>query len=74
MANAAALRLRNPEVIGPIAAASPEVATALIDAAIGMDFNSKPRVILPEAHPDGETAVLDLSFEPMRTSRYFLPG
>lgn len=61
-------------VIGPIAAASPEVAVALIDAAIGMDFSSTPRVILPEAHRDGETVLLKLGFEPTRTSRYFVRG
>ncbi len=61
-------------VIGPIAAASPEVATALIDAAIGMQFSSTPRVILPEAHRDGETVLLNLGFAPTRTSRYFFRG
>ena len=48
--------------------------TLHFSAAIGMDFSSPPRVILPEAHRDCETVLLKLGFEPTRTSRYFFRG
>ncbi len=61
-------------VIGPIAATSTEVASALISAALDLDFDSMPRVILPDAHALGECALIELGFAPVRTSRYFIRG
>lgn len=63
-----------PSVIGPFAADTPEVAEALLDAALDLPFDGVPRVLLPEAHVDGESLMAQAGFEPFRTSRYFVRG
>lgn len=63
-----------PGVIGPFAAETPEVAEALLDAALDLSFDGVPRVLLPEAHGDGESLMAKAGFEPFRTSRYFVRG
>lgn len=63
-----------PSVIGPFAADTPEVAEALLDAALDLSFDGTPRVLLPEAHEDGESLMAKAGFEPFRTSRYFVRG
>lgn len=61
-------------VIGPFVATTPEVAAALLDAALDLPFDGAPRVLLPEAHGDGESLMALAGFEPLRTSRYFVRG
>jgi predicted N-acetyltransferase YhbS len=63
-----------PVLIGPIAASSREVAGDLIDAALDLEFKAAPRLILPEAHGDGEELVIAMGFGAFRTSRYFIWG
>ncbi|WP_031497609.1 GNAT family N-acetyltransferase [Bryobacter aggregatus] len=61
-------------VIGPMAAATPEIALALLDAALDLPFEAMPRVLLPDGHAAGETALLRLGFVPVRVSRYLYHG
>lgn len=63
-----------PVVIGPFAASSPEVARDLLDAALDLDYKASPRVILPDAHAEGETLLIAMGFGAFRTSRYFIWG
>jgi predicted N-acetyltransferase YhbS len=61
-------------VIGPFAAETREVAGDLLDAALELEYRSKPRVLLPEAHFDGETLMVEMGFVPVRTSRWLVRG
>ncbi len=53
-------------VIVPFVASMPEVEEALLDGA--------PRVLLPEAHGNGESQMALAGFGPLRPSRYFVRG
>jgi GNAT superfamily N-acetyltransferase len=61
-------------VLGPFAASSKSVAADLLHAAIQLDFAATPRVLLPDAHPDAESLMIEAGFTPFRTSRYFTQG
>jgi N-acetylglutamate synthase-like GNAT family acetyltransferase len=63
-----------PVVIGPVAADSPEAAADLIHHALTLDYIDNPRVLLPEAHEQGEALMAACGFSPVRTSRYFIRG
>ena len=60
--------------IGPWIAKSPSAAAALLGTLVPLYGPAGPRVILPEAHAEGESLLIHAGFAPARTSRYFLRG
>lgn len=63
-----------PHIVGPFAAANPEAAADLLDAALDFEWAAAPRVMLAEAHQNGEELMISSGFEPLRTSRFYVRG
>jgi N-acetylglutamate synthase-like GNAT family acetyltransferase len=61
-------------ILGPFAATSRVAAADLLHAALQLDFAATPRVLLPDAHPEAESLMIEAGFAPFRTSRYFTLG
>jgi GNAT superfamily N-acetyltransferase len=62
------------ETIGPWVASDPESAEALLAAALPLQFESGPRVLIPGANSSGSALLLRYGFSPQRALRHMRRG
>ena len=63
-----------PQTIGPWAARGPAEAEALLAAALALDFEEAPRVLIPGANSHGAGLLLRYGFSPQRALRHMRLG
>ena len=63
-----------PQTIGPWAARGPATAEALLGAALALDFEGAPRVLVPGANAHAAGLLLRYGFSPQRALRHMRQG